>query len=182
MATQSKLTYRTLRLATIALGLACFHAYAVAGPGGSGRVATVGRTGGANSRISTFTSRQGTSKSGVESYAGQRTRGSKPGAVTRRSSPRAGAPADVSVAIARTQQRMAAKREAAAPALPAKNGATASSPTLSDPVLRAALAKPEARKADGMRNVFALRTAPTVAELIADSGVAAGPRAVGSSH
>jgi hypothetical protein len=33
-----------------------------------------------------------------------------------------------------------------------------------------------------MRNAFALSTAPTVAELIADSGGGAGPRGGGSSH
>ena len=135
MAAKSKLTYRTLRLATIALGLACFHAYAVAGPGGSGRVATVNKTGGGgNSRISTFTARQAGSKSGVESFAGQRGRAmrSASNAGGRRSSPSRAGRTDVARAVARTEQRMV-KRGAAAPNIRVKNVTAPSATTLNDP-------------------------------------------------
>ena len=109
MAGKSTLTYRTLRLAIIALGLACFHAYG-AGPGGTGRVTTVGRTGGGgNSRVTTFAARQGCWTSRVETFAGQRARVASAARPQRTPVASRGRTSDVARAVARTQQRMAAK-------------------------------------------------------------------------
>ncbi|MCC6661867.1 MAG: hypothetical protein IT437_13385 [Phycisphaerales bacterium] len=194
MAAKSKLTYRTLRLATIALGLACFHAYAQgAGPGGTGRVATVGRTGGSgNSQINTFTSRAGGSRSGVESYAGQRAARSRSATAARSPSRGPSAAAlgsvdkkDVARALARARHRTG---NGAQVIVASGKGRSAEAPApeaaINDPVLREALARPTAPKERAMRNIFALSAAPTVAELMSRDALAAAtaPRGGGSTH
>jgi hypothetical protein len=191
------LTYRTLRLATMAFVLACVHAGQALGHGpltfsggksGSRGGSSFSGAGG----VATFTPRQGSGRSGVESFApqGMSMRISKPGvpvnsrAAAVKQMSRIEGLAGQGPVIIRTAYSMPDDSEQMGPPAPIGcQGSATVRPAvhdtgdpvvpesaLKDPVLRAALARPAAARPDGMRNAFAMNFAPP-AGLVVRMGV-----------